>query len=727
MSATQLSVFNEAMRILGDVRLITTADDVEAQYAMTDAWPGAVAFVLRQAAWRFALKTVALTPDHVAVSLPGFSTVYDQPADWLRTHALFVVAGALECPIDIREQGQLYSANVAAVQMRYVSSQFADPGAAPWPEHFAKVAAAYLAFQTGARINGGSAALAKLSELFASLLPEAVKMDALADSPWLPFQLDGRFQRAAIRVLQLGNWRYALATATLVSSGASPLPQYQYKFDKPADWIRTSRLYVISGTTGLECPVDLREQGASWNANIVPLRARYVGATAGLDTTQWPELFQRAVLSLLEFQASDEYDRAAPQYRSDPAAAPSKSAIWERDLAVALDALAEPDDPWLAPQLDGRFLRAARQVLMSGFWRFAMTTAELDVGAPGDGVPAAGYPYCAALPADWLRSHAAFVLLGPRECPIDCKEDGKQLSTSVESWALRYVSSTLGLDTTQWPEPVMKAVMARIHAESAVAGDKQDQGADTNAYAAVLADALASCAEPDNKWWRFQKDGRFRDAVQHLLEIGRWKCAIKTVELDATITMGPGPQSSIFPSGNNGQSTDGAGQIVSSEVPTQLGPGTLSPGYTNAAPKPADWLRTIRIYRVVATEGLIVGIDVGNDWEDVDFRDEGGLIHSNWSPVFLRYMSSALGFDSTKWSDQLATAVLAWLEYEEARRDPKSAAVAAAKLKLYQEQFEDSAAHDDSNERPRVAQVGRFVRARFGRGTGFNLEQGRGW
>ena len=35
--ATKLSLFNDALRAIGDIRLATTSDDVEARYVLDDA------------------------------------------------------------------------------------------------------------------------------------------------------------------------------------------------------------------------------------------------------------------------------------------------------------------------------------------------------------------------------------------------------------------------------------------------------------------------------------------------------------------------------------------------------------------------------------------------------------------------------------------------------------------------------------------------------------------
>src|ERR1041385_1539564 len=224
MAATKLSTYQAALRHLADARLNVIADDVTSRYAMDDAWDATVAFVLRQAPWRFALKTVG--PIQSGTPIYGYAYNYQLPSDWLRTHAIFISGtDGREFPLDVRHQGTFFSVNVSTprLALRYVSADFADPALAghPWPEHFAQVVAAYLAFSIAARVTGDRNAPGRMSELFSSLLPEAAAIDAVPENLWLPAQLDGTFLRVARTMIDQGFWRFALVAAEITASAGA--------------------------------------------------------------------------------------------------------------------------------------------------------------------------------------------------------------------------------------------------------------------------------------------------------------------------------------------------------------------------------------------------------------------------------------------------------------------------------------------------------------------------
>lgn len=624
MAATKLSVYQAALRHLADARLNVITDDVTSRYALDDSWDAAVAFVLEQAAWRFAIKTLGLVSGGTPV--PGYSNSFTYPTDWVRTHAIFAVSGALECPIDIREERTGISANVAALTIREVSSDFADPALSghPWPEHFAEVVAAYLAFLVAARVTGDRTAPARMSEIFSSLLPDAIAKEALPESPWMPFQLDGRLLRGGRQVLLAGWWRFAMVTAA-ASAGGAALPGFSHSWAIPADWIRTHSLFVASGDA--ECPVDAREQGANWSTNVAAMSVRYVSSTPGLDATKWPEAFQNTVLAFLLLEESGGH---APRQGEDPKSA--AAGAYQAALSDALAALSLPASPWLQYQLDGRFERGARAMLNQGGWRFALKTAAISVTS---GVPAAGFANSFAVPGDWLRTQAVYVLSGALECPFDLREQAGFWSANIAAFTARYVSSTV--DATLWPELFAKAVLSFLQYQSSDeyerggnAGYRQDpQAAPSRAaiWRDDLAAALAALALPPSPWLEFQLDGRLPRAAREVVSLGFWRFALK----EATLAVHTGVAATAL-------------------------------SYAFAIP--ADWLRTQAIF--TTAKGFECPLDA---------REEAGTWSADLAAITVRYLSATPLGDATLWPEPFLKAVLAFLQFE---RDRETQAAKAA-------------------------------------------------
>ena len=119
MPGTLFSVYNDALQMLGEAPLVTIVDDVPARYELDRALDGAATFMLRQAAWRFALSSVTLTGATGAPASPGYTYHLTLPGDWVYTHSIFVLQDlSREVPIDVREErGALFS-NKQSVTMK---------------------------------------------------------------------------------------------------------------------------------------------------------------------------------------------------------------------------------------------------------------------------------------------------------------------------------------------------------------------------------------------------------------------------------------------------------------------------------------------------------------------------------------------------------------------------------------------------------------------------------
>jgi hypothetical protein len=565
MAATKLSQYRAALRHLGDIRLATITDDVEARYALDDAWDAATAFVLRQAPWRFALKHAGLAVSGTRVD--GYATSYGYPSDWLRTHAVYQVSNGRECPFDFREVGSSsLSVNVSGdVEMRYVSSDYVNPELVghPWPEHFSAVHAAYLAFSVAYRVTGDPQAETRMSQLFASLLPEAASIDAIPEDPWLPFQRNGAFLRVIQAVAGEDFWRFALKTVPIsVTSGAAE-GGFTKRFTTPSDWLMTRSLYRLTTDTAYvqsdqRRPFDVREHAGAWHTNAADFYAEYVSSAQAFDSTLWPDLYTTAVLRRLEFEAAN--------LSGDKDALQSAGAAWKDAFATARKSEASPPDPWFDYQISGALQRCIPSIISKGYWRFAFKRLLLNAETDQDAAPTDGaYPYRFTLPGDWLKTHAMFIPYDGGEMPFDVREEQGYWRTSTVSFMVRYVS-TAALDPLQWPDSLAKAVQAYLDFETAPA-DAQKNAAEV--WAQAISAALAEWGVPQHTWLRFQLDGRYIEAVKHLLGTARWRFAIKTRLLTADAT----------------QASDGT--ISGTLVPNAFGDGSISPAIPPCSRSPA--------------------------------------------------------------------------------------------------------------------------------------------
>lgn len=187
--ATKLAVYNEALRSLGDMRLTSLTEDVEARYALDDAWDNAVEFCFTEGLWNFATVTTSITQSGSITPVPGFQYGFNKPTSWLRTISVAPDAHFSVEAIYQDEGGKIY-ANFATLYIRYISgakiSTLTD-----WPPSFTKVVAVYLARQIAARVSGSKTDVDRLEEVYRETLATAKNKDALDQ---------------AKMVLKPGNW-----------------------------------------------------------------------------------------------------------------------------------------------------------------------------------------------------------------------------------------------------------------------------------------------------------------------------------------------------------------------------------------------------------------------------------------------------------------------------------------------------------------------------------------
>lgn len=180
--ATRLSIYNEALRAIGDLRLSSVTEDVEARYVLDDAWTDCVEFAFTEGLWNFATKTERITADPGGVPIPGFSFRFDKPAYWLRTitvsnNSLFTEEAVF------RDEGNKIYANFDELYIRYISSEYsADENVENWPPAFAKVISACLAKECAERLSGSSSKADALAAEYKAVLASAKNKDALDQS-----------------------------------------------------------------------------------------------------------------------------------------------------------------------------------------------------------------------------------------------------------------------------------------------------------------------------------------------------------------------------------------------------------------------------------------------------------------------------------------------------------------------------------------------------------------
>lgn len=152
--ATDLSVFNRALDLMGGRQLSSTGEDRESARVLTAAWVTIEPYCLEQALWSFSLDAVSLSSTTLPSVDFGYTEAFTKPTDVLHTYMLSA-DGTFKPPLqDVVEIDGVYLCNSATLFMLYASSDFTHGGAmSGWPEVFAEYAAHYLAATTCYRLT----------------------------------------------------------------------------------------------------------------------------------------------------------------------------------------------------------------------------------------------------------------------------------------------------------------------------------------------------------------------------------------------------------------------------------------------------------------------------------------------------------------------------------------------------------------------------------------------
>lgn len=206
--STQLSVFNGALRLLGEASIDDVDDTNKPAPALRDAWEDVVRYALEVHNWNFAskraeLQRITATPAH------SYDYYYAKPSDWQRTisirdiaddHGETIIYSVDEGGGDEYPKG-LIATSVSSIFMRYISSDYMTK-VGNWPETFARFVSSLLAEETCSEITGNNSKMDYIEGKIRRRKHDAINWDAAMNQP--------RFTRPGRLVLS----RYGASTRT---------------------------------------------------------------------------------------------------------------------------------------------------------------------------------------------------------------------------------------------------------------------------------------------------------------------------------------------------------------------------------------------------------------------------------------------------------------------------------------------------------------------------------
>jgi hypothetical protein len=186
--ADRLSLYNEALRLIGERELANLSEQREPKRVLDTVWDDALLYLLEQGFWNFATRTSQIDSSPDVETSFGYQFAFDKPEDWIRTVSLSAdqyFSFPLETYID--ETGYWFS-NIDPIYVRYISDdEEYGLNIAGWPMTFAKTVAAYLAFEICERLTQNRSNRTDLYQIYKARLKDARSKDAMNDpNKYLP-------------------------------------------------------------------------------------------------------------------------------------------------------------------------------------------------------------------------------------------------------------------------------------------------------------------------------------------------------------------------------------------------------------------------------------------------------------------------------------------------------------------------------------------------------------
>lgn len=186
--ASRLSLYNGALRIIGQRSLLSLSENVEARRRLDTAWDGgALKYCLEAGLWNFAMRTVELTYSPSVTPAFGLRYAFDKPDDFVRTGGIWSDESMKSPLLEYRDESSYWFAELDTIYLSYVSND-AQYGSdmSLWPETFVKFFESHLASEIAMPITQNRAKMEDALSVRKMALKDAQAKDAMAQPTSFP-------------------------------------------------------------------------------------------------------------------------------------------------------------------------------------------------------------------------------------------------------------------------------------------------------------------------------------------------------------------------------------------------------------------------------------------------------------------------------------------------------------------------------------------------------------
>lgn len=179
---SKLSIYNGALRLLGE-RKTTLTEDRAARRYLDDAWDdGLVDGLLEQGYWNFATRSIALPASTSITSgvSGGYQYAFEKPDDYIKTAAV-CSDPFFRIPLhQYSDENNLWWADPDVLYIQYVSNDAAFGGdLSLWPQSVQKYAQALLADEVKDLVTGNDGKYERIKKALKTSRIDALGKDAM--------------------------------------------------------------------------------------------------------------------------------------------------------------------------------------------------------------------------------------------------------------------------------------------------------------------------------------------------------------------------------------------------------------------------------------------------------------------------------------------------------------------------------------------------------------------
>lgn len=200
----RLSIYNGALRLLGERRLASLTESREPRRLLDDVWDDdGIKACLEAAQWNWASRTVAVPASDSVTPEFGYVYAFEKPTDIVRLVGLSSSPTMSEPLTRYENMGGFFFADLDTLYIRYVSNDAAYGGDfSLWPESFADFVEAHFAHEIAPKLTASEAKVEMIRKERERRLSDAAAQDAMSGPSkrpslgnWANARLAGRYPR----------------------------------------------------------------------------------------------------------------------------------------------------------------------------------------------------------------------------------------------------------------------------------------------------------------------------------------------------------------------------------------------------------------------------------------------------------------------------------------------------------------------------------------------------